>query len=174
MGKPTAHSGKPLKGRKMVCGPLIELATPSEPTSENRPTYAGETSLASEDLAGAPVRSLEPEPGRQRVGPLLKGHVPAWVINQLDAIQAERTRARRRSHQTLRGQQVVPRAAVVRDVLIAGLLMLKERGLDAPGFNPEDAIRKAIGRGEHTATVFDKPKPRGCRAPGPSQAPPTS
>ena len=92
------------------------------------------------ETTGGPVISIAQ--GRPHVGQRVKAHVPPWVHRQVDALRAGPWGAE-------------SRAGVVRDLVIVGLLALKAKGVQAPGFDPEAAIREAVLKGEPTATALD-------------------
>jgi hypothetical protein len=87
----------------------------------------------------------QPAIGRPPVGPVLKAACPSWVLEQLDALKADRTRLARDGDPAA---PAVSRADVARDVLRAGLVTLHARGVSAPGFDPGLARLQAMARGE--------------------------
>lgn len=104
--------------------------------------------------AGAPP--LLPVVGRPVVGPMLKARIPRWVMHQLDALTLEASRRRRETAIPSERGRRAARADTVRDVLIAGLVAMREHGVQAPGFNPARAVLDAAKRGEPTGTALDR------------------
>lgn len=78
--------------------------------------------------------------GRPKVGLNFSICMPAWVIGQINALQA------------LHGPKT-PLAGVLRDAVVAGLLSLKAAGVEAPGFDPGAALLEAQRRGEPTGLL---------------------
>jgi len=91
--------------------------------------------------------------GRPHVGGRVKAHVPPWVHGQVEALRACQWGAN-------------TRAGVIRDLVIVGLLELKRQGVQAPGFDPEAAIKDAVRKGQPTATALDAKARAHARAKG--------
>ena len=107
--------------------------------TDSKTTEATTTPAHDEAPDATTAEPTAPRRGRAPVGPQIKMRVPAWVLDQVDALQAHRAELEGKS---------VPKSDVIRDVMRAGLIAMKREGVEAPGFNPAQAIIAARQKSE--------------------------